>query len=62
MDYENTVPGRRKTELKIFRCERCKKPCMLTTLDNITMKFCPVDSRPVFWKQLNQEKEIPCPT
>ncbi|MGA2103914.1 MAG: hypothetical protein ABSG06_00825 [Methanoregula sp.] len=46
--------------MKIFRCEICKKPCMLTTLDNETMKFCPVDSKPVDWKQLNRDEKAVC--
>ena len=48
------------TFLKIFRCEHCKKPCMLTTLDSGEMKFCPVDQHPVDWKQVNREETAAC--
>jgi len=51
-----------KTHLRIFRCERCSKPCMLTRLDNEEMKFCPVDQKLVDWKLLNRDEKAVCAT
>jgi hypothetical protein len=51
-----------KTPLRIFRCERCSRPCMLTRLDNEEMKFCPVDQKPVDWKLLNRDEKAVCAT
>jgi len=61
-DTHGTLHERRDDRLRIFRCERCKKPCMLTTLDNEDMKFCPVDSKPVDWKQVNRDERAGCAT
>ncbi|WP_157677605.1 hypothetical protein [Methanoregula boonei] len=46
--------------LRIFRCEHCRKPCMLTTLDCSEMKFCPVDQHPVDWRQVNRGETAVC--
>jgi hypothetical protein len=54
------LSGKAGNPLRIFRCELCKRPCMLTTLDSEDMKFCPVDSKPVDWKQLNRDETVPC--
>jgi len=44
--------------MRILRCERCAKPCMLTTLDNDDIRFCPVNREPVEWKQVNKTERV----
>jgi hypothetical protein len=44
--------------MRILRCERCKKPCMLTTLDDNDMKFCPVTKESADWKLVNKHEKI----
>jgi hypothetical protein len=45
--------------MRILRCELCEKPCMLTTLDNENIQFCPVDRESAAWKQVNKNENIP---
>ncbi|NMB78504.1 MAG: hypothetical protein GYA23_05355 [Methanomicrobiales archaeon] len=43
--------------MRIMRCELCKKPCMLTLLDDIEILHCPATGRPAEWRQVNSTKD-----
>lgn len=39
--------------MNIFRCEQCRKPCTVTTLENKCVSYCPVTGEPAEWRQVN---------